>query len=159
MHSARRHGLRKLVRAKAADAAAPGRRGGVATAGAIRETTGRRRVRLRTVRSANNVVNRAATVESLRTAAQQESAHTINEIGTQIDHETSRTMAAIGAAADRQIVEMLERHADDVNKRRATQTDIARADAEFAKRFAEVAQKFIEDAYADVAPGGPAEDE
>lgn len=107
----------------------------------------------------NRIIQYAATVESLRTAAQQESAHTINEIGTQIDHETSRTMAAIGAAADRQIVEMLERHADDVNKRRSTQTDIARADAEFAKRFAEVAQKFIEDAYADVAPGGPAEDE
>lgn len=95
----------------------------------------------------NRIVQYAATVESLRTAAQQESAHTLNEVGTQIDQETSRTMAAIGAAADRQIVEMLERHADDINKRRATQADVTRADAEFARRFAEVAQKFLEDAY------------
>ena len=95
----------------------------------------------------NRIVQYAATVESLRTASQQESAHTINEIGTQVDNETSRTMAGIGAASDRQIIEMLERHASDVNKRRATQADVARADAEFAKRFAETAQKFLEDAY------------
>ena len=97
----------------------------------------------------NRIVQYAATVESLRTAAQQESAHTLNEVGTQIDQETSRTMAAIGAAADRQIVEMLERHADDILKRRNTQADVTRADAEFARRFAEVAQKFLEDAYSE----------
>lgn len=95
----------------------------------------------------NRIIQYSATVESLRTAAQQESAHTINEVGTQVDEESTRTMAAIGAAADRQIVDMLEKHADDVAKRRATQNDIARADAEFARRFAEVAQKFLEDAY------------
>lgn len=100
----------------------------------------------------NRIVQYAATVESLRTAAQQESAHTLNEIGTQIDQETSRTMAAIGAAADRQIVEMLERHAQDIQKRRATQADVTRADAEFARRFAEVATKFIEDAYSEDGP-------
>ncbi len=101
----------------------------------------------------NRIVQYAATVESLRTAAQQESAHTLNEAGTQVDQETSRTMAAIGAAADRQIVEMLERHAKDIQKRRATQADVARADAEFARRFAEVAQKFLEDAYGEGGSG------
>jgi len=95
----------------------------------------------------NRIVQYSATLESLRTAAQQESAHAIDEIGTDIDHETTRTMAAIGSAADRQIVDMLERHSTDIQKRRATQSEIARADAEFAKRFAEVAQKFLEDAY------------
>jgi hypothetical protein len=100
----------------------------------------------------NRIVQYAATVESLRTAAQQESAHTLNEIGTHVDQETTRTMAAIGAAADRQIVDMLERHAGNLQKRRATQAEVARADAEFARRFAAVAEKFIEDAYAESAP-------
>ena len=43
---------------------------------------------------------------SLKTAAQQESAHAIHGIGTDIDEATSKTMAAIGAAADRSIVEI-----------------------------------------------------
>lgn len=100
----------------------------------------------------NRIIQYSATVESLRTAAQQESAHTLNEVGTQVDQETARTMAGIGTAADRQIMEMLERHAEDINKRRTTQADVARADAEFARRFAEVAQRFLEDAYGE---GGP----
>ena len=95
----------------------------------------------------NRIVQYSATLESLRTAAQQESAHVVDDIGTHIDAETAKTMAAIGSAADRQIIEMLERHAKDLGNRRATQSDIARADAEFARRFAEVAQKFLEDAY------------
>jgi hypothetical protein len=95
----------------------------------------------------NRIIQYAATVESLKTATQQESAHAIHEIGTEVDEATSKTMAAIGAAADRSIVEMLERHVSDVEKRRATQADIARADAEFARRFAEVAKQFLEDSY------------
>lgn len=95
----------------------------------------------------NRIIQYSATVESLRTAAQQESAHVINEIGNHVDHETARTMAGIGAAADRQILEMLERHESDLEHRRATQTEIARVDAEFARRFADVAEKFLKDAY------------
>jgi hypothetical protein len=93
----------------------------------------------------NRIIQYAATVESLKTAAQQESAHAIHEIGTEVDETTSKTMAAIGAAADRSIVEMLERHVSDVQKRHATQAEIARADAEFARRFAEVAKQFLGD--------------
>ncbi len=95
----------------------------------------------------NRIVQYAATLESIKTAAQQESAHKIHEIGTEVDEATSRTMAAIGSAADRAIVELLERHAADVEKRRATQADVARADAEFARRFAEVAKRFLEEKY------------
>lgn len=101
----------------------------------------------------NRIVQYAATVESLKTAAQQESAHTLNQVGTHVDQETTRTMAGIGAAADRQIVEMLERHAEDIRKRRATQAEVTRADAEFARRFAAVAERFLEEAYAE----GPAQ--
>jgi hypothetical protein len=75
----------------------------------------------------NRIIQYAATVESLKTAAQQESAHSLHEIGTEVDEATSKTMAAIGAAADRSIVEMLERHVDDVQKRRITQAEVARA--------------------------------
>lgn len=94
----------------------------------------------------NRIIQYAATLESIKTAAQQESAHAIDQIGTDVDETTSRTMAAVGAAADRSIVEMLERHANDVQKRRATQAEVARADAEFTRRFAEVARQFLDEA-------------
>ena len=99
----------------------------------------------------NRIVQYSATVESLRTAAQQESAHVINDIGTHVDQEATRTMAGIGAAADRQILEMLERHESDVSRRRTTQLEIARVDAEFARRFAEVAESFLQEAYEEAA--------
>jgi hypothetical protein len=95
----------------------------------------------------NRIIQYAATLESIKTAAQQESAHAIHGIGTEVDEATSKTLAAVGAAADRSIVEMLERHAGDVEKRRATQAEVARADAEFARRFAEVAKRFLEERY------------
>jgi hypothetical protein len=95
----------------------------------------------------NRIIQYAATLESLKTAAQQESAHAINQIGTEVDEATARTMAAIGTAADRSIIEMLERHGDDVQRRRAQQSEIARADAEFARRFAEVAKQFLQEQY------------
>jgi hypothetical protein len=95
----------------------------------------------------NRIIQYAATLESLKTAAQQESAHAINEIGTEVDEATARTMAAIGTAADRSIIEMLERHGPEVQRRRAQQADVARADAEFARRFAEVAKQFLEEHY------------
>ena len=95
----------------------------------------------------------AATVESLRTAAQQESAHTIDEIGTQVDQETARTD---GRASARRRTARSSRcwsgTRQTSNKRRATQAEVARADAEFARRFAEVAQKFLEDAYEEGKP-------
>jgi hypothetical protein len=93
----------------------------------------------------NRIIQYAATLESIKTAAQQESAHAINQIGTDVDEATSRTMAQVGAASDRAIADMLERHAGDVEKRRVTQADVARADAEFTRRFAEVARQFLEE--------------
>lgn len=93
----------------------------------------------------NRIIQYAATLESIKTAAQQESAHAINQIGTDVDEATARTMAAVGTAADRAIVDMLDRHVDDVKNRRATQAEIARADAEFSRRFAEVARRFLEE--------------
>jgi hypothetical protein len=93
----------------------------------------------------NRIIQYAATLESIKTAAQQESAHAINQIGTDVDEATARTMAAVGTAADRAIVDMLDRHVDDVKNRRATQSEVARADAEFARRFAEVARRFLEE--------------
>ena len=95
----------------------------------------------------NRIVQYGATLESLKTAAHQESAHTLDRIGSEVDAATTRTMASIGAAADRAIVEMLERQAPELAKRRAQQLEIARADAEFARRFAEVAKQFLEENY------------
>jgi hypothetical protein len=92
----------------------------------------------------NRIIQYAATLESIKTAAQQESAHALHEIGTEVDEATSRTMAQVGAASDRAIVDMLERHASDLKNRHATQAEVARADAEFTRRFAEVAKQFLE---------------
>jgi len=95
----------------------------------------------------NRIVQYAATLESLKTAAQQEAAHTLDRIGTEVDEATVRTMASIGTAADRAIIDMLERHGPEMQRRRSQQLEVARADAEFARRFAEVAKQFLEENY------------
>jgi hypothetical protein len=95
----------------------------------------------------NRIVQYAATLESLKTAAHQQAAHTLDRIGTEVDEATARTMASIGTAADRAIIDMLERHRPEIAKRRAQQLEVARADAEFARRFAEVAKQFLEENY------------
>ena len=79
--------------------------------------------------------------DSLKTAAQQDVAHRINTIGSQVDTAAETTMAGIGAASQRHIADLLEAH----ERNMVTSADIQRkkklADDAFARRFGEVMRK------------------
>jgi hypothetical protein len=79
--------------------------------------------------------------DSLKTAAQQEVAHKINTLGSQVDNTAEETMAGIGAAAQKHIGDLLELH----EKNMVSTADIQRrkklADDAFARRFDEVMRK------------------
>ncbi len=79
--------------------------------------------------------------DSLKTAAQQDVAHKINTLGSQVDNTAEETMAGIGAAAQKHIGDLLEMH----EKNMLSTSDIQRrkklADDAFARRFDEVMRK------------------
>ncbi len=79
--------------------------------------------------------------DSLKTAAQQDVAHKINTLGSQVDNTAEETMAGIGSAAQRHIGDLLEMH----EKNMVMTADIQRrkklADEAFARRFDEVMKK------------------
>ncbi|MCC0031067.1 MAG: hypothetical protein H6891_13110 [Brucellaceae bacterium] len=78
--------------------------------------------------------------DSLKTAAQQDVAHKINTIGSQVDTAAEETMAGIGAASQKHIGD-LEAH----EKNMVASADIQRrkklADDAFARRFEDVMKK------------------
>jgi len=79
--------------------------------------------------------------DSLKTAAQQDVAHKINTLGSQVDNAAETTMAGIGAAAQKHIGDLLEMH----EKNMVATADIQRrkklADDAFARRFDAVMKK------------------
>ena len=79
--------------------------------------------------------------DSLKTAVQQDVAHKINTLGSQVDTTAEETMAGIGAAAQKHIGDLLELH----EKNMAASGDIQRrkklADDAFARRFEDVLKK------------------
>ena len=79
--------------------------------------------------------------DSLKTAAQQDVAHKINTLGSQVDTTAEETMAGIGAASQKHIGDLLELH----EKNMVATADIQRrkklADDAFARRFDEVLRK------------------
>ncbi|MBI1619853.1 hypothetical protein [Aquamicrobium zhengzhouense] len=79
--------------------------------------------------------------DSLKTAAQQDVAHKINTLGSQVDNTAEQTMAGIGAAAQKHIGDLLELH----EKNMVATADIQRrkklADEAFARRFDDVLRK------------------
>jgi hypothetical protein len=94
-----------------------------------------------TIDTEQRIVLYKALEDSLKTAAQQEVAHRINTLGSQVDNTAEETMAGIGAAAQRHIGDLLELH----EKNMVTTADIQRrkklADEAFARRFDEVLKK------------------
>ena len=94
-----------------------------------------------TIDTEQRIVLYKALEDSLKTAAQQEVAHRINTLGSQVDNTAEETMAGIGAAAQRHIGDLLELH----EKNMVTTADIQRrkklADDAFARRFDEVLRK------------------
>jgi hypothetical protein len=79
--------------------------------------------------------------DSLKTAAQQDVAHRINTLGSQVDTAAEETMAGIGAAAQRHIGDLLEMHEKNMLSTQEIQRRKKLADDAFARRFAEVMDK------------------
>jgi chromosome segregation ATPase len=94
-----------------------------------------------TIDTEQRIVLYKALEDSLKTAAQQDVAHKINTLGSQVDNTAEETMAGIGAAAQRHIGDLLELH----EKNMVATADIQRrkklADDAFARRFEEVLRK------------------
>ena len=94
-----------------------------------------------TIDTEQRIVLYKALEDSLKTAAQQDVAHKINTLGSQVDTTAEQTMAGIGAAAQRHIGDLLELH----EKNMVATADIQRrkklADDAFARRFDEVLRK------------------
>ncbi|QPC85335.1 hypothetical protein GA830_00210 [Mesorhizobium sp. NBSH29] len=100
-----------------------------------------------TIDTEQRIVLYKALEDSLKTAAQQDVAHKINTLGSQVDNTAEETMAGIGAAAQRHIGDLLEQH----EKNMVTTADIQRrkklADDAFARRFDDVMKKHNAAAY------------
>lgn len=94
-----------------------------------------------TIDTEQRIVLYKALEDSLKTAAQQDVAHKINTLGSQVDTTAEETMAGIGAAAQKHIGDLLEMH----EKNMVATADIQRrkklADEAFARRFDEVLRK------------------
>ncbi len=94
-----------------------------------------------TIDTEQRIVLYKALEDSLKTAAQQDVAHKINTLGSQVDNTAEETMAGIGAAAQSHIGDLLEMH----EKNMVVTADIQRrkklADDAFSRRFEEVMRK------------------
>ena len=94
-----------------------------------------------TIDTEQRIVLYKALEDSLKTAAQQDVAHKINTLGSQVDTTAEQTMAGIGAAAQKHIGDLLEMH----EKNMVATADIQRrkklADEAFSRRFDEVMRK------------------
>ena len=79
--------------------------------------------------------------DSLKTAAQQDVAHKINTLGSQVDTAAEETMAGVGAAAQKHIGDLLELHEKNMLATQDIQRRKKLADEAFARRFQAVLDK------------------
>ncbi|MAZ16847.1 MAG: hypothetical protein CL535_11035 [Ahrensia sp.] len=91
-----------------------------------------------TIDTEQRIVLYKALEDSLKTAAQQDVAHKINTLGSQVDTAAETTMAGIGAAAQRHIADLLEMHEKNMVATQDIQRRKKLADEAFARRFDEV---------------------
>jgi hypothetical protein len=94
-----------------------------------------------TIDTEQRIVLYKALEDSLKTAAQQEVAHRINTLGSQVDTAAEETMAGIGAAAQRHIGDLLELHEKNMLSTQDIQRRKKLADEAFARRFQGVLDK------------------
>ncbi len=85
--------------------------------------------------------------KSLKTAQQQDVAHRINEIGVKTDQEAQSAMAGIGAATNKQMADMMEKHEEHMVFAREVLEAKAKADERFARRFAKIIEKHDKNLY------------
>ncbi|WP_275784021.1 hypothetical protein [Pararhizobium gei] len=94
-----------------------------------------------TIDTEQRIVLYKALEDSLKTAAQQEVAHKINTLGSQVDIAAEETMAGIGSAAQRHIGDLLEMHEKNMLSTQDIQRRKKLADDAFARRFQSVMDK------------------
>ncbi|SOC42176.1 hypothetical protein SAMN05892877_109239 [Rhizobium subbaraonis] len=94
-----------------------------------------------TIDTEQRIVLYKALEDSLKTAAQQDVAHRINTLGSQVDTAAEETMAGIGAAAQKHIGDLLEMHEKNMLATQDIQRRKKLADDAFARRFQEVMDK------------------
>ena len=85
--------------------------------------------------------------KSLKTAQQQDVAHRINEIGVETDKEAQSAMAGIGAATNKQMADMMEKHEEHMVFAREVLEAKAKADERFARRFQKIIEKHDKNLY------------
>jgi hypothetical protein len=94
-----------------------------------------------TIDTEQRIVLYKALEDSLKTAAQQDVAHKINTLGSQVDTAAETTMAGIGAAAQKHIGDLLEMHEKNMVATQDIQRRKKLADEAFARRFDDVMKK------------------
>ncbi len=94
-----------------------------------------------TIDTEQRIVLYKALEDSLKTAAQQDVAHKINTLGSQVDTAAEETMAGIGSAAQRHIGDLLEMHEKNMLATQDIQRRKKLADDAFARRFGDVMEK------------------
>ena len=94
-----------------------------------------------TIDTEQRIVLYKALEDSLKTAAQQDVAHKINTLGSQVDTTAEQTMAGIGAAAQKHIGDLLEMHEKNMVSTQDIQRRKKLADDAFSRRFSEVLKK------------------
>lgn len=94
-----------------------------------------------TIDTEQRIVLYKALEDSLKTAAQQDVAHKINTLGSQVDTAAEETMAGIGAAAQKHIGDLLEMHEKNMLSTQDIQRRKKLADDAFARRFSDVMEK------------------
>lgn len=94
-----------------------------------------------TIDTEQRIVLYKALEDSLKTAAQQDVAHKINTLGSQVDIAAEETMAGIGSAAQRHIGDLLEMHEKNMLSTQDIQRRKKLADDAFSRRFSEVLEK------------------
>lgn len=94
-----------------------------------------------TIDTEQRIVLYKALEDSLKTAAQQDVAHKINTLGSQVDTAAETTMAGIGAASQKHIGDLLEMHEKNMIATQDIQRRKKLADEAFARRFDDVMKK------------------
>jgi hypothetical protein len=94
-----------------------------------------------TIDTEQRIVLYKALEDSLKTAAQQDVAHKINTLGSEVDNTAEETMAGIGAAAQKHIGDLLEMHEKNMIATGDIQRRKKLADEAFARRFDEVMRR------------------
>jgi peptidoglycan hydrolase CwlO-like protein len=94
-----------------------------------------------TIDTEQRIVLYKALEDSLKTAAQQDVAHKINTLGSQVDTAAEETMAGIGAASQKHIGDLLEMHEKNMLATQDIQRRKKLADDAFARRFQTVLDK------------------